>query len=101
MLTVTINGNQVDSDDEPAITQQVNGRREDSVPVCVKVRIEESGLEMILSTPECGSLGGGGRPLNPKEEYVVELWGKQGLNSRKFHGGQVIAFLKQLKKLLA
>jgi len=100
MLSLTVNGSQVSPGDEGAIAQQVNRRRDDGVPVCVQVRIEEGDLNMTLSTPECTGGGGAGRAPNPREKRVFDLWEKLGLSSQSFAGGQVVAFLKQLRKLL-
>lgn len=99
MLRVTVNGSEVSPDDEGAITQQVN-RRDDGVVICVQVRIEEGGLNMVLSTPQCSGSLGGGRPPNQMESRIFELWGKLGLATQNFAGRQVVAFLKQLRKLL-
>jgi hypothetical protein len=100
MLTVTVNGAEVSPEDEGTINQQVNRRRDDGAPICVQVRIQAGDLNMTLATPQCASGFGGGRPPNPTERRVFELWEKLGLTSEGFAGGQVVAFLKQLRKLL-
>jgi hypothetical protein len=100
MVTLKVNGSEVSTEDESAIAQQVNRRREDGVPICVQVRIEDGELNMVLSSPQCASGGGGGRPPNAREKRVFDLWDKLGLASPSFTGGQVVAFLKQVRKLL-
>lgn len=85
------------SADEHWINQQINRRREDGRAVCVRVSIREAGLEMSLSTPTCGSGGGGGRPPRPQEQQVFALWDQRGLSDASFTGGNLIAFLRQLK----
>lgn len=82
---------------ESWINQQINRRRADGLSVCVKVFIKEGDLDMILSTPTCGSSGGGGRPPWPNERAVFNLWNQRRLNESDFTGGNLIAFLKQLR----
>lgn len=84
---------------ESWINQQINRRREDRISVCVRVKIQNSRLNMVLSTPTCPS-GNGGRPPTMYEQEVFDLWEKRGLNSSNFTGGHLVAFLKQLKNLL-
>lgn len=77
------------------ISQQIERRRRDGLPVCVVVTINAGELSMRLSTPECGG-GGGGRAPTPEEAKILSLWGKRGLNQFGWQAGNVIAFLKQL-----
>ena len=82
------------------INQQINRRRDDGQTVCVRITIKEDDLDMVLSTPTCGASGGGGRPPHPREKEVFGLWNQRGLNNADFTGGNLVAFLKQLKRLL-
>lgn len=82
------------------INQQINRRREDGQTVCVKVSIHEGDLNLVLSTPACAASGGGSRPPCPREKEVFDLWNHRGLNDADFTGGNLVAFLKQLKHLL-
>jgi hypothetical protein len=82
------------------INQQINQRRADGLTVCVRVIIKEGDLDMILSTPTCGASGGGGRPPRPCEKTVFDLWNQRGLNDADFTGGNLVAFLQQLKNIL-
>src|SRR6267154_511324 len=86
--------------DESWINQNVNGRRHDGVVVCVQVRIQQSGADLALATPGCSSGFGGGRPPNALEQRIIEVWNERGLNTAGFTGGNVVAFLHQLKKVL-
>jgi len=81
---------------ESWINQQINRRCADGQSVCVRVIIHQDQLNMTLSTPSCPK-GSGGRPPNRYEEQVFDLWGKRGLNQEQFTGGNLIAFLKQLR----
>lgn len=70
---------QIDAADVQWINQQVNRRREEGHPVCVRVIIREGGLDMILASSNCGnSAGSGGRPPNIQEKKVFDLWDQAG-----------------------
>jgi hypothetical protein len=86
--------------DEHWITEQINRRRADGQTVCVRVTVHEGDLNMELSTPTCEARGGSNRPPRPREKEVFDLWDKRGLNDADFTGGNLVAFLKQLKSLL-
>ncbi len=86
--------------DESWINQQVNRRKADGQAVCVQVSIEQDSVNIRLSTPACSKSGGGGRAPKPQEKAIFDLWDGRGLNQTGFSGGNVIAFFKQLRKLL-
>jgi hypothetical protein len=86
--------------DESWINQQINGLRGDGHSVCIRVSLQEIPLNMTLTTPGCISSGGGGRGPNREEAIVFELWEKHGLNSTHFQGGNLIAFFKQVRKII-
>ncbi len=87
----------IDDASEEWINKQINRRRKDGVPVCVKVIFDTPDLKMGLSTPDCNNSGGGGRPPNSKESTVLDVWDKMHLGTAGFTGGNVVAFLKQIK----
>lgn len=103
MITVTIAGESRENSNasESWITQSIVRRRRDNVPVCVKVSINLTGLNMLLSTPECTSGGGGGRAPNQNEREVFDLWNSLGLNNLDFPPGAVVAFLKRFRHIAA
>lgn len=82
--------------DENWVNQQINRRKDDRAPVCVRVTIHEGSVNMVLLTADCGNAGGRGRPPNAKEQSVFDLWDRVGMGKKDFHGGTLIAFLKQL-----
>ena len=86
--------------DENWVNQQINRRRQDGQNVCVRVSIATSGVNLSLTTPGCGGAGGGGREPNRSEREIVELWNSKKLNSTDFAGGNLIAFLKQIRRSL-
>jgi hypothetical protein len=79
------------------INQQINRRRKDGITVCVKVIIKTGNLNMILSTPTCEPNRVDSRPPIPSEDTLFDLWKKLGLKDSNFTGGNLIAFLKQLR----
>lgn len=99
MIRITIGDSQRELDRATPrwVNQQVNRRREDAKRVCVKVVIKESRLDFTLSTPSC-QMSGGSRPPRREEREIVDLWDKQGLNGTDFAGGNVVTFLRQLRK---
>lgn len=83
---------------ESWINQQINRRRKDGQEVCVEVRIRTDSLDFTLATPTCG--GRGGRRPQPHEQEIFDLWKVRGLTKEDFTGGNLVAFIKQLRKML-
>lgn len=79
------------------VNQQINRRRADGLSVCVRVIIKDDQLNMSLSSAGCPQSATVGRPPNRYEKEIFDLWEKRRLNKEDFHGGNLIAFLKQLK----
>jgi hypothetical protein len=96
-------GNEQRSISEPYegwVADQLHRFGNNGKSVCVKVTVQSDGLDMILQTPACGvSGGGGGRQPNTREREIFELWRERGLNASDFTQGNLISFLKQLRKL--
>jgi hypothetical protein len=90
----------IEEADESWINQQINRRRAAGELVCVTVRVELEGINVVLRTPSCPSTGGGGRPPTPRERDIFELWERRGLNDPAFTGGNLVAFLRQLTQLI-
>jgi hypothetical protein len=105
MIRIIIGGSErqfssVRNIDESWVAQQVNRRQSDGQNVCVQVIIKQDSVDMRLSTPACRKGDGGGRQPRPQEEAIFDLWAERGLNQIDFSGGNVIAFFKQLRKVL-
>jgi hypothetical protein len=103
MITITVGTESRRFEDftEQWITQQIQRRREDGAASCVTVTIDQPPLNLVLRTPGCNSFGNGsgpGRAPSPQEKQVFDLWDRLGLNDVRFSGGNVIAFLKQLRR---
>ena len=105
MSTVTVRIGQetrdFDSASESWINDQVNRRRQDGQSVCVQVTVDGGDLDLLLSTPGCGSGGGGARQATAREMAILDLWSKLHLNQAGFTGGNLNAFLKQLRRMIA
>jgi len=82
------------------VTQQIERRRRDGIPVCVVVLIKTADLNMHLATLGCAGNAGGGRPPNANELAILEQWRRRGLNETGFAPGGVVAFLARLRHLL-
>lgn len=83
--------------EEHWVVQQVKNRQREGRAVCVQVAVRTSTLNLNLSTPACGGGGGATRAPTPAEAEIFRLWEKHKLNTDEFSGGNVVAFLKQLR----
>ncbi len=105
MIMVRINGaerDMTDSVDAQWINQQINGRRHEGEVVYVRVSIDEPGVNLVLTTPTCpNGAGGGGRLPNQEENALITLWNARGLGKPNFTGGDLVAFLKQMRQMVA
>lgn len=92
----------MDSDvDEHWVNQRINGLRHDRQVVWVLIRIEVSGMHLTLCTPNYPhSGGGGGRAPNGREREIFDLWDERGLGNGQFSGGNLVAFLKQVRRMI-
>jgi len=102
MIKVSIDGTEkIDNEiDERWIAQQINKRKDEGKTPCVIVEIRENGIDMILSTPNCSHSAGGSRKPTINEERILNLWEKNHLKSDSFAGGNLVAFIKQLREAL-
>lgn len=76
--------------------QKLTGRRRARLLI---VTIEESPINIILSTKECNRRGTGLANFNEKEKRIIELWNKH-LADETVVPGRLIAFLSQLDRLV-
>jgi len=96
-VTLSINGKPASPSDEAEITQQISRRRDDDAAICVRVGIKSTGIDVTLGTAACGG-GGGGRRANEREQLVIDLWNQLRLSEDNFAAGQIIAFLRQVRR---
>lgn len=99
-ITIATETRPLDQADPDWITRQINGRRNDGIDVCVRIQINTSDLNLSFATLSCASSGGGGRAPTPRESAVLALWNKHHLNERNFAAGNVVAFVKELRRLI-
>lgn len=102
-VTVQIGDNVVELSDvtQGWLDDQIVRRKRDHVPICVIVRVQQGGADLILATQACGnSGGGGGRPPNRKEQEIFRLWNEGSLGSDDFSAGHFYSFLQRLKRLV-
>lgn len=83
---------------EDELIKQIKGRRDDGVPLCIKVTIKSGNLNLVLTTPDCQG-GNGGRPPTVQEKDLFDLWGKMKLDTNDFAPGNLMGFLKQVQNL--
>jgi len=103
MIEIQIAGSKksIDEDYESWVNQQINNRRKAGQIVCVRIFIKEEHLNLILSSPKCPFMGKPKRsPLNNQEKAILDLWNKFRLNTNDFSGGNLISFLKQVRRYL-
>ena len=103
MIEISIGGmpRAINSANESWINEQINKRREADEPVCVRVTVKTDDADLVFSSPGCKTSGRAvSRELSRTENQIRELWQKRGLNTNDFTGGSVVAFLKQLERIL-
>lgn len=82
------------------IHQQIDQRHSERASACVRIRIDEPGAIMVLTTQHCprGTLNS--REPNRLEQSIFDLWKHNRLDEPEFKGGQLVAFLERLGTLL-
>ncbi|TVT47100.1 MAG: hypothetical protein FHK82_18215 [Sedimenticola thiotaurini] len=79
------------------INEQINRRRNEGVPVCVRIIIEKGDINISLATSDCPSSAGIRRTLTGAENEILNLWNRLHLSETNFSSGNLVAFLKQLR----
>ena len=99
MITVQVNGDTRRSSSPGFaewLAREVDGRRAENVPTCVRLDIQLDMVNVALATCECAAGGGGGRPPNSKERDIMDLWERCGLRRAHFAAANLLEFLKHL-----
>ncbi len=101
MVTIRIGEAQRDFTnlEESWVNKEVNGRKNDGQKVCEQVIINEGSLSLHLISKDYTQGRGGSGSLSNDQERIWNLWKQNNLHG-DFSGGNLIAFLKQLKKYL-
>lgn len=100
MITIQIGDTVKDYKDatEHWIAQQIRDRRAAGESICVRLTIKHGSLNFVLQTPGCPVFKKKSRRLRPSEQEVHNLWEHYNLNTEEFTQGNLIAFLKQLRR---
>jgi hypothetical protein len=101
MTTVSIGDFEADLAHATAgwIRDHVRALRSRGMPVCVQVAIQSGPIDIVLSTPACGSSRPSSWEPNTEEQKIVDLWRKRGLSANDFEIGQLIAFTNEIKHI--
>lgn len=96
--TVHIGDSQRNLEDatEQWIAEQIIKRRRAGESTCIRVHIAKRDVRVTLTSADCASGGGGGRPPNRQEAEVIAEWTKRGLDGSDISPGPLIAFLKHV-----
>jgi len=103
MVSIGTEERPLDLVDQEWVRQQIKGRRKDGENPCVRVRIDEPGIQLrFATTSTCGGgVSGGGRVPNARESEIIERWRQLPLEKDDFSHGNIWAFLQQLRSLLS
>jgi len=86
--------------DKHWIISQIKDQQRDNGSVCVQVIINNGDVNLSLCSAGCPPAGGGGRQANPKEERILNLWEQHVRRESHLGGGEVVAFLSQLQRIV-
>lgn len=90
---------EMDTIDERWLTQQIVRRRQDGLPVCVKVSISNRDADVTFVSAECPATGGGGKALNARENELLDVWCESGMSESRVVPGALLSFLKKIRHL--
>jgi hypothetical protein len=98
MNRISIGNAERDLDGAPPdwIREHVEDLRRRGEPVCVEITLHSGSVNMILSTPGCGSRPGEGHKANRQEQKILELWKKKGLSEDNFAVKDLIDFVDRV-----
>ncbi|MHB8976612.1 MAG: hypothetical protein ACYDAI_08035 [Trichloromonadaceae bacterium] len=86
--------------DEHWIVSRIKQEEANQGSVCIRVFIKVGDVDITLNSGGCPAGGGGERQATPKELELFDLWNKLGLKTSEINGGKVIAFLKQIRRIV-
>jgi hypothetical protein len=82
------------------IISQIKDQQSDTGSVCVQIVIKKGDVDLQLRSAGCPSTGGGSRQASQQELRILELWEDHSSREKQLNGGEIIAFLNQLKRIL-
>jgi hypothetical protein len=68
--------------------------------ICVRVTVEETPIDMELTTPGCPRTSGAVRKARDDEQRIFDLWDRCGLYEHNPTPNGVVGFLQQLRNFL-
>lgn len=80
------------------INRAISNRVADGKDPCIKVLFDEGPLSgWGVQTQNCGGGGGGGGTPSGRKQKILDVWGERVTSQPEVRGGQVTAFLKQIR----
>lgn len=82
------------------ISEQLRNRRKAGESVRILIKIDGD-LNLTFACEDNPSGGGGGtQNYSPSQQEIINLWLQHGLNKCPINAGEVISFLKRLRKFI-
>ena len=102
MITVTVAGieQSLEGLSESWLHEQTRRRQKAGEPVCVRVVVNTSDINVGVSSGACPAGPGGSRRPNAKEQQILDLWSHFGLGHGDLNSGKLVAFLQRLRSLV-
>ena len=97
--TNNCNFNNISEINENWITQQLVLLRNNRLPFCIRIAIEEGSVNLLLATKGCASSGGSRLP-NREENRIFELWREMKLDGERFELEKLFTFFKRIRNIV-
>ena len=78
------------------LIQQIEKRRQDGAPICIRVFIKKSNIDIVLSTYDCPKSKTTIRRATNIEKKIFNHWERLGLNKENFDWEMLLSFLNQV-----
>lgn len=102
MITVKIDTSERQNDaiDARWITQQVNSRRQNGEPFCIRFKINCGDNNLNLTAGDCPAGSGRGikRQFTKMEDHLIDEWRRRGFVEKGIKPGMVVSFWELVKK---
>lgn len=82
------------------VNEQLSRRYANGDRVCIRVRIDESGVLMSLTSHDCPRANSNYRPPSPLEQQIFDIWQFHRLDESDVNAGRLIPFLERLRGIL-
>jgi hypothetical protein len=99
MIKVKVGNEERDASavDESWLRNQIEGRRADGRPPCVRVAIKAGDIDVMLSTPGCDRSAPSARRPRREEQNIFDEWEACGMNDVNFSVTDLRNFLARVK----